>query len=53
MYQFIYLNLFYLLKYQFKLFQLQLFSLQILHRDNTFTANGISMDACLIKSVNS
>ncbi|KAK2582226.1 hypothetical protein KPH14_004574 [Odynerus spinipes] len=31
--------------------ELQLFSLQVLHRDNTFTAKGLTMDATLLKTI--
>ncbi|XP_063993883.1 uncharacterized protein LOC135171329 [Diachasmimorpha longicaudata] len=31
--------------------ELQLFSLQVLHRDNTFTARGLSLDATLLTSI--
>ncbi|XP_011298956.1 uncharacterized protein [Fopius arisanus] len=31
--------------------ELQLFSLQVLHRDNTFTARGLTLDATLLTSV--
>jgi len=31
--------------------QLQLFSLQILHRENTFCAKGLAVDATLLTAV--
>ncbi|KAI4489659.1 hypothetical protein M0802_010918 [Mischocyttarus mexicanus] len=31
--------------------ELQLFSLQVLHRDNTFTSKGLSMDAALLTTI--
>lgn len=35
----------------FNTLQLQLFSLQILHRENSFTAKGLTVDATLLTAV--